>query len=66
MRFLAQKSPTVVRKTKNELMDAIPSLSTMSERFPFLNRIVPFTAGVAFDDIAMNLAVRDRETYTNK
>ncbi|MHB1255730.1 MAG: type II toxin-antitoxin system RelE/ParE family toxin [Dethiobacteraceae bacterium] len=37
VRFLAQKSPTAARRTKNELMDAIRSLSTMSERFPFLN-----------------------------
>jgi len=37
VRFLAQKSPAAARKTKNELMDAIRSLSTMSERFPFLN-----------------------------
>lgn len=37
IRFLAQKSPTADRKTKNELMDAIRSLSTMPERFPFLN-----------------------------
>ena len=37
VRFLAQKSPPAARKTKNELMDAIRSLSTMSERFPFLN-----------------------------
>ncbi len=35
--FLAQKSPAAARKTKNELMDAIRSLSTMPERFPFLN-----------------------------
>jgi plasmid stabilization system protein ParE len=37
VRFLAQKSPTAARRTKNELMDAINSLSTMPERFPFLN-----------------------------
>lgn len=37
VRFLAQKSPTAARRTKNELMDAIRSLSTMPERFPFLN-----------------------------
>ena len=35
--FLAQKSPTAAYRTKNELMDAIRSLSTMPERFPFLN-----------------------------
>jgi len=35
--FLAQKSPTAARRTKNELMDAIRSLSTMPERFLFLN-----------------------------
>ena len=35
--FLAQKSPTAARRTKNELMDAIRSLSAMPERFPFLN-----------------------------
>ena len=35
--FMAQKSPTAARRTKNELMDAISSLSTMPERFPFLN-----------------------------
>ena len=37
VRFLAQKSPTVARRTKNELMDAIRSLSTMPQRFPFLD-----------------------------
>lgn len=37
VRFLAQKSPSAARRTKNELMDAIRSLSTMPERFPFLN-----------------------------
>ncbi|MBS3995253.1 MAG: type II toxin-antitoxin system RelE/ParE family toxin [Alkaliphilus sp.] len=37
VRFLAQKSPAAARRTKNELMDAIRSLSTMLERFPFLN-----------------------------
>ena len=37
VRFLAQKSPTATRRTKNELMDVIRSLSAMPERFPFLN-----------------------------
>ena len=37
VRFLAQKSPHAARRTKNELLDAIRSLSTMPERFPFLN-----------------------------
>ena len=37
VRFLAQKSPTAARRIKNELMHAIRSLSTMPERFPFLN-----------------------------
>ena len=37
VRFLAQKSPSAARRTKNELMDAIRSLSTMPERLPFLN-----------------------------
>ncbi len=37
VRFLAKKSPTAARRTKNELMDAIRSLSTMPERFPFFN-----------------------------
>jgi plasmid stabilization system protein ParE len=37
VRFLAQKSPSVARKVKNDLMDAIRSLSTMPERFPFLD-----------------------------
>jgi Plasmid stabilisation system protein. len=36
VRFLAQKNPTVARKTKNDLMDAIRSLHQMPERFPFL------------------------------
>jgi len=36
VRFLAQKSPTAARRTKNELMGAIRYLSTMPERFPFL------------------------------
>ena len=34
---LAQKSPSAARKIKNDLMDAIRSLSTMPERFTFLN-----------------------------
>lgn len=37
VRFPAQKSPDAARRTKNELMNAIRSLSTMPERFPFLN-----------------------------
>jgi plasmid stabilization system protein ParE len=37
VRFLAQKSPSAARRTKNELVDAIRSLSTMPERFPFMN-----------------------------
>jgi len=37
VRFLAQKSPTAARRTKNNLMNAIRSLSIMPERFPFLN-----------------------------
>ncbi|WP_026198986.1 type II toxin-antitoxin system RelE/ParE family toxin [Desulfitobacterium hafniense] len=37
VRFLAQKSLDAARRTKNELMNAIRSLSTMPERFPFLN-----------------------------
>jgi len=37
VRFLAQKSPSAARKIKNDLMDAIRSLSTMPERFPFLD-----------------------------
>lgn len=37
VRFLAQKSPVAARKTKNDLMEAIRSLSIMPERFPFLN-----------------------------
>ena len=37
IRFLAQKSPSAARKVKNDLMDAIRSLSTMPERCPFLN-----------------------------
>jgi len=37
VRFLAQKSPAAARRTKNELMDAIRSLSTMPQRFPFLD-----------------------------
>ena len=37
IRFLAQKSLTAARKVKNDLMDAIRSLSQMPERFPFLD-----------------------------
>ena len=37
LRFLAQKSPTAARTTKNELVDAIRPLATMPERFSFLN-----------------------------
>lgn len=37
IRFLAQKSPAAARKTKNELMEAIRSLSQLPERYPFLN-----------------------------
>ena len=37
VRFLAQKSPTTARGTKNELMNAIHSLYAMPGRFPFLN-----------------------------
>ena len=34
---MAQKGPTADCRTKNELIDAIRSKSTMPERFPFLN-----------------------------
>ena len=34
--FSAQKSPPAARKAKNDLMNAIRSLSIMPERFPFL------------------------------
>jgi plasmid stabilization system protein ParE len=37
VRFLAQKDPSAARKIKNELLDAIRSLSAMPERFPFFN-----------------------------
>jgi plasmid stabilization system protein ParE len=37
VQFLAQKSPPAARKTNNELTNAIRSLSTMPERFPFIN-----------------------------
>ncbi len=38
VQFLAQKSPPAARKTNNELINAIRSLSTMQpERFPFIN-----------------------------
>lgn len=36
IRFMAQKSPSAVRKIKNELMDAIRLLYLLPERFPFL------------------------------
>ncbi|MEZ0537048.1 type II toxin-antitoxin system RelE/ParE family toxin [Caldicellulosiruptoraceae bacterium PP1] len=36
VQFLAEKSPTAARKVKNDLMDAIQSLSIMPEQFPFL------------------------------
>jgi plasmid stabilization system protein ParE len=36
VRFLAQKSPTAARKTKNDLINAIRSLYQMPERFSFL------------------------------
>ena len=34
--FIAQKSPFAARQLKNDLVDAIRSLSTMPERFLFL------------------------------
>ena len=37
VRFLAQKSPAAARRTKNELIGAIRSLSAMPERYPFLD-----------------------------
>ena len=37
VQFLAQKSPVAARKIKSDLMNAIRSLSTMPERFPFLD-----------------------------
>lgn len=37
IRFLAQKSPSGASKVKNDLLDAIRSISTMPERSPFLN-----------------------------
>lgn len=37
IRFLAQVSPTAARRTKKELLVAIRSLSTMPERYPFLD-----------------------------
>ena len=42
VRFLAQKSPNAARKVKNEIVDAMRSLSKMPERFPFLdNEFIP-------------------------
>lgn len=35
VRFLAQKSPTAARRVKNNLVDAIRSLSTVPDRFTF-------------------------------
>jgi len=37
IRFLAQKSPNAARKLKNDLLNAIRSLSQMPERCPFLS-----------------------------
>ena len=37
VRFQAQKSLPATRRTKNELLIALHSLSTMQERFPFLD-----------------------------
>lgn len=37
VRLLAQKSTAAARTTKNELINAIRSLSVMPERFPYLN-----------------------------
>lgn len=37
IKFLAQKSPAATRRAKNELVNAIHSLSTMPRRYPFLN-----------------------------
>jgi len=37
VQFLAEKSPEAARKTKNELLQAIRSLTQMPERYPFLN-----------------------------
>jgi plasmid stabilization system protein ParE len=34
IQFLAQKSPLAARRTNNELINAIRSLSTMPARFP--------------------------------
>jgi len=36
VRFLTQKSSAAARRTKNELLDAIRTLSAMPERYPFL------------------------------
>ena len=36
VRFLALENPSVARKVKNELMDAIRSLDQMPQRYPFL------------------------------
>jgi plasmid stabilization system protein ParE len=36
VRFLAKVSATAARKTKSELMKAIRALTTMPERFPFI------------------------------
>lgn len=36
VRFLSQKSPSLARKVKNELINAIRSLQQMPERYPFL------------------------------
>lgn len=37
VRFLAEKSPEAARKTKNELLSAIRSLTQMPQRYPFLD-----------------------------
>jgi plasmid stabilization system protein ParE len=42
VRFLAKKSPTAAREVKNKLLQALRSLSTMPERFPFLHaEVIP-------------------------
>ena len=43
IRFLAKKSPVAAHSIKTELLNAIRSLSSMPERFPFLDRdYIPF------------------------
>ncbi|AET69862.1 hypothetical protein Desor_4448 [Desulfosporosinus orientis DSM 765] len=70
VQLLAQKSPVAARKTKKDLMNAIHSLSTMQERFPFLDaefisRSISTTGYSSKSGILILYQIKDQTVYVD-